>query len=156
MQLTPEFLVFLMDNLKAYLKEDRLFPFLTKFSFIHVTFLFSVLICLFVCFLPSHYATFFKMWMSAWNQRSAQMVLAPTWKAPTCVHVTRAIPRLQTTSTVKVTTVIKFPFLFELPLRICESVTSLRKGTMLPVIYFDWATQGICWLASLKVAPHCG
>lgn len=70
-------------------------------------FCFLFLSVVFFFYPPFHYATFFKMWMSAWNQRSAQMAPAPTSKAPTGVHVTEAIPRRQTTSTVKVNTVIK-------------------------------------------------
>lgn len=42
------------------------------------------------------------MWTSAWNETSAEMVLAPTWKAPTCVRATRAIAQLRTTSTAKI------------------------------------------------------
>lgn len=117
MQLTPELLFLLRANLKAYLRESASLLNIRYVTAIsnqiqrYSCFLFSLFIFVFG-FFPFHFATFFKMWMNAWNQRSAQMVLAPTLKAPTCVHVTRAIPQLRTTSTVKVNTVIKFLICF--------------------------------------------
>ena len=86
------------------------------------------------------------MWTNAWNQRSAQMVLAPTLKDPTCVHATRATAQLQTTSTVKVSSAIRFLILFELHLK-TETIRLVIYLTGLPRAHVGW---------SLKMNPHGG
>lgn len=87
------------------------------------------------------------MWMSVWSQTSAQMVLVPTSRAPTCAPATGATAPRPTTDTVKVNAAILLPTVFELHARVgrLERV-ALEKGTMLPMVvltellgtHFSW------------------